>query len=255
MGGFFMFIVIKAKRMITVALATLLIAGILSGTFMYTAARQPAHKTIYFTFDDGPSPVTPELLDVLKKHDVKATFFVIGQDTPASRAVLRRMAKEGHVIGLHTYTHNVSKIYRSPGAFMEDLNRSDAFIYEITGIHPKIFRFPGGSVTKHAPAQVIGEVVRQTKEKGLTFYDWNACAQDDTAGTTAAGDIKRRIIEYTEACKGSDVIVLLHDDSLRTTLPQAVEELILYFKDCGYDFSTITPDTKPVQFFKGPQQW
>jgi hypothetical protein len=101
-------------------------------------------KVAYLTFDDGPSKLTPMILDILKAKNVKATFFVIGKDDFQSNQLLIRMVREGHSIGVHSWSHKYQVIYQSEQSFMDDFNRLKDHIYQVTGVQPRICRFPGG---------------------------------------------------------------------------------------------------------------
>ena len=103
-------------------------------------------KFVYLTFDDGPTyVVTAKLLDVLKKQNVKATFFVVGKEIEGKETILKRIYNEGHSIGLHTYSHNFKKIYRSTDDFIHEMTKTSDKIEQVIGFAPKIIRFPGGS--------------------------------------------------------------------------------------------------------------
>ena len=102
-------------------------------------------KTIFLTFDDGPSERTSEILEILREKNVKATFFVTGNASQKGQALMKQIVDEGHTIGIHTYTHEFRQIYASVSAFLDDFNKIYNLIYEATGVKPKIFRFPGGS--------------------------------------------------------------------------------------------------------------
>ena len=84
------------------------------------AERQPV---VYLTFDDGPSSLTEKYLDILKKHKIHATFFLIGQQVEEMPEIVERELKEGHEIGVHTYTHESCEIYASCQAYYEDVNK------------------------------------------------------------------------------------------------------------------------------------
>ena len=94
-----------------------------------------AEKTVYLTYDDGPSKNTPRILDVLKKYGVKATFFVIGKEDEESLALYKRIVDEGHTIAVHTYSHKYHDIYQSVDAYLEDFEKVENLIYNTTGIH------------------------------------------------------------------------------------------------------------------------
>lgn len=99
-------------------------------------------KVIYLTFDDGPSIYTKSLLDTLDKYGVKATFFVCNT---GSASLIKEIYERGHTIGIHCTTHDYSKIYKSADAYIEDFQKMQDIVYEMTGTKPILFRYPGGS--------------------------------------------------------------------------------------------------------------
>ena len=104
---------------------------------------KPNGKTIYLTFDDGPGKDTEKLLNILKKYNIKVTFFVT-KNVNKYKEILKREYNEGHTIGLHTWSHNYS-IYKDEKTYFYDLHKIENAVYEITGHKSKIIRFPGGS--------------------------------------------------------------------------------------------------------------
>ena len=102
-------------------------------------------KKVYLTFDDGPSDHTAQILDILKKHKVKATFFVVGKETEHAKKMYQRIVLEGHTLAMHSYSHNYDQIYANVGAFSKDLMKLQKYLYDLTDVKPYIYRFPGGS--------------------------------------------------------------------------------------------------------------
>ena len=138
------------KRYIPVAVFFVVLLMILAH-FTGRALAVPASftyaegKSVYLTFDDGPSnSVTPRVLDTLKEENVKATFFVVSERARGREEILRRIADEGHTIGVHSATHKYSEIYASDEALKKDMATCAAFIKKTTGVTPKVYRFPGG---------------------------------------------------------------------------------------------------------------
>ena len=109
-----------------------------------TAEQADARRVVYLTFDDGPGPYTAQLLDVLARYGVKATFFVTALNSDYED-MIGRAYNEGHSIAVHTYSHDYRKIYASEEAFFEDFNAMEDVIYRQTGQYTKLCRFPGGS--------------------------------------------------------------------------------------------------------------
>ena len=108
-----------------------------------------SRKTVYLTFDDGPSARTPEVLKILEEYGVKATFFVVGKDTEQSKQWMRDIVAAGHTIGVHSFTHDYREIYSSVEDYLDDFAKEYALIEEVTGVPPQIFRFPGGSINAY----------------------------------------------------------------------------------------------------------
>ncbi len=214
--------------------------------YVHPAFKNASLKTVYLTFDDGPSVVTGDILDLLKERNIKATFFVTGATTERGKTLYKRMKDEGHSIGIHSFSHKYSEIYKNSGAFMEDFSKLENHLQEIVGETPKIFRFPGGSTNSNASVQTLEEIKKATSEKGYIFFDWNALAKDDKAVVTSAEDMFQNIIK-----SGKDrdrILILMHDDALRSTAVDCIKMLIDYYIEKGYVFEALTENTIPITF-------
>ncbi len=153
------------------------------------AANSNGH-TIYLTFDDGPGPYTERLLDILKKHDVKVTFFLTHVYSQYE-SLIKREAKEGHAVAVHSYTHDYQKIYASTDAYWQDFNAMQEVIKTQTGAETKMFRFPGGSsntVSQKTTPGIMKQLVQQANDKGLSYFDWNV-ASGDAGATTSSSEV------------------------------------------------------------------
>ena len=195
---------------------------------------------IYLTFDDGPGEHTERLLDTLKKYHVLATFFVTGR---GSDETLRREYDEGHAIGLHSFSHDYSYIYRNTANFWEDMDRMQARVKAVTGETTHLMRFPGGSSntvsTKYdGHSHIMTTLVREAGERGFTYFDWNILSGD--AGETTDTD---KIVEnVTKALKqGGSSVVLQHD--IKGFSVDAVERIIEYGLENGYIFDKLRTDS------------
>lgn len=189
-------------------------------------------KVVYLTFDDGPSrTVTPQILDILKQNDVKATFFVLGYMIEQNPDLLKREHNEGHAIANHSYTHNYSKIYSSTSNFIEDMKMNENTIKSVLGeYNSKVIRFPGGSFGKN-------DYIKAAKEAGFHPIDWNSLNGDAEAAYVTKDRLVSRFIE-TSAGK-STLYVLMHDAPGKETTAQALPEIIKYLKDNGYEFRVL----------------
>ncbi len=219
----------------------------------------PGKKIAYLTFDDGPSSVTTEVLDILKQNQIKATFFVIGRNIKGHEAILKRTFAEGHLIGGHTYSHNYDSIYKSPTAFFNDLEAGLKAIQQVIGIKPTIFRFPGGSnnaVSKKAQDPklygkgkwIMNDLVKQARERGYRYFDWNVSVGDASSVRYTVDEA----IALAKAGTGSkqEVVILCHDASGKENTAKALPAIIKYLKSKGYSFGVLDENAKPVSFLK-----
>ena len=195
--------------------------------------------TIYLTFDDGPGPYTEKLLDILKEHDVKVTFFTT-HVFPQYESMIKRAAKEGHAIGIHSYSHDYTKIYASSEAYWNDFNAMQEVIVKQTGEETTLMRFPGGSsntVSKDTPG-IMTQLVKEASAKGLSYFDWNVASGD--AGATTSGD------DVLQNCKvgaanHKNAVILCHDVKEYTV--NAMDAFITWAKENGYAFAALTPES------------
>jgi len=161
-----------------------------------------AGQRIALTFDDGPCPGhTEQVLDILRRHGVKATFFVCGQNVERSPEILRRVQAEGHTIGNHSYSH-VYPYFRSRAFFAREIDLTQQAIEKVTGKRPKFFRPPFG-------ARWLG-LHPVLEQRGLRLVNWSDTGYDWRLGTD-------RIVRETLKTLGPGSIILLHDG--RQTLP------------------------------------
>lgn len=204
-----------------------------------------SNKTIYLTFDDGPSPRTPEVLKILKDNGVKATFFVTHISGKSSH-YMKDIVAEGHTIALHSYTHDYDKIYASEEAYFADLQQISDLVYSETGVRTNLIRFPGGSsniVSRFNPG-IMTRLTQQVTDKGYVYFDWNVVSGDANRGGATAQQI---INNCRKVSKKSDaVIVLMHDSAEKRTTVEALPEVIAYYKAAGCKFATITESTPPA---------
>jgi peptidoglycan-N-acetylglucosamine deacetylase len=209
-------------------------------------------KVAYLTFDDGPSGHTDVILDILKQNGVKATFFVIGQESERAITLYKRMSEEGHKLGNHTFSHDYSKLYRNPDMFMQDVRKLEAFLQTHAGQKPDILRFPGGSNTrlgrKRGQAWLMPQMVKRVKAEGYQYFDWNVSSTDAAQAVQPKADIVANVLA---SAKGKDrAIVLMHDVTSKITTVQALPEVIEGLKKQGFRFDTLKKDSFTTQFLK-----
>ncbi len=205
-----------------------------------------AENTVYLTFDDGPSNVTSRILDTLKASNVKATFFVVGNNlnTESGQELLKRMVDEGHTIGVHTYSHAYATIYNSVESYLDDFDKVFQQVYEITGVYPSIFRFPGGSINGYN-GSFYQQLIAEMERRGFVYYDWNVSSEDAT-GSASAAAITRNVVQNT--ANYSRAIVLMHDSSTKRTTADALQGIISALQIHGYNFAPLTNNVAPIIF-------
>lgn len=206
--------------------------------------EQPIRKVVYLTFDDGPSDNTIKVLETLKKHNIKATFFMIAKEiTPERESLVKQMIADGHQVGVHTYCHKKNEIYCSKEACLNDFKAAYNKLVEVTGVSPTVFRFPYGSANSYI-CSYCNDIIREMDSMGLTYIDWNVSAEDAVGKPTSYSILKnvKKFEKYNEP------VVLMHDGSSNTLtaklLPQIIDKMIA----AGYEFDTIDHRSKPYQW-------
>ncbi|MFI9352917.1 polysaccharide deacetylase family protein [Streptomyces lydicus] len=188
-------------------------------------------KCVALTFDAGPSENTDRLLDILKKEQVHATFFMLGKNHVDKRpAEVKRIDAEGHELANHTWSHQILTEIDLAEAKRE-LSRVQDAVHKITGKTPRLMRPPQG--------RTDGEVSRISKELGLAQVLWSVTAKDYQTNDPAL--ITKRVLEQTER----DGIILLHD-IYKGTVP-AVPGILKELKKRGYTVVTVSQLLSPAK--------
>ena len=208
-----------------------------------TDKKKSNEGVIWLTFDDGPSAnITPKVLDILKKENVKATFFVINY-SDSNEHLLKRIVAEGHTIGIHGYSHEYSKIYKSKETFMNNVLTLQDRIFKSTGVKSMYIRFPGGSsntVSRKYCKGIMTELTKEMLAKGFKYYDWNI-SSGDAGGAKNAKDVYKNVTKNLSKKRGN--MVLMHDFGGNKKGLEALPEIIKYAKKEGYTFAKIDDDT------------
>ena len=201
--------------------------------------RSTGEKRVFLTFDDGPSKtVTPLILDLLKKEEVKATFFILGNNAKNNPDILKREFDEGHYVANHGYSHKYSEIYSSPEATLNEYNATEQAIKDALGnqsYSSRLFRFPGGSNGGY-----YDNAKQNSKallyENGVVHLDWN-CLSEDAAGAHTKEDLMQNVINTMG--EKDTVVILMHDSSDKILTYEMLSDLIHYLKEKGYKFENI----------------
>lgn len=201
-----------------------------------------AHQCVYLTFDDGPSKHTRRLLSILRKYNVKATFFVTCKHC-VDMNILSEIVRDGHAIGNHTFSHQYKSIYADEEMFFSELNSMEECILEKTAVRTRLMRFPGGSsntVSRFNPG-IMTRLAETVQTKGYHYFDWNVDSGD-------AG--KARLpwkVYHNVTCgiKENNVpLVLQHDDRQQSI--DAAELILIWGLRHGYAFVKLDEGIPPA---------
>lgn len=207
--------------------------------------EENVEKKVFLTFDDGPSEVTETVLKQLNEHGIKATFFLIGgQITEEKEELVRKMAEEGHEIGIHTYTHEKDQIYASAQAYIDDVVKTSERIEEVIGKKPVYYRFPWGSVNCYI-CNYRTEVIEGLAAMGYQYIDWNVSGEDSVGCPsiqTIYSNVRKDYNKYNEP------VVLMHDSASNELTAETLPDIIKLFESAGYQFGAIGERSKPYQW-------
>lgn len=205
--------------------------------------REDNKKIAYLTFDDGPSEhSTEKVLDILKANDIKATFFTLGSSierNPKSKEILKRMAKEGHAIGSHGYSHEYSILYPNRTvdvqAFLNDFERNDKLLKDKLGkdFSTRLIRLPGG----HSSWNGTDALDVELEKRGIIQVDWNSLNGDaeghDKPKEVLLSNLKETVLDQDV------VIVLMHDTDSKKGTVDYLQSAIDYLRGEGFEFRTL----------------
>lgn len=206
--------------------------------------EESSTKKVYLTFDDGPSIYTGQILDILDQYGVKATFFVTGEHSDYEEMFVE-IVNRGHSIGMHSYSHIYSEIYKNRESFEKDYFKVRDYITETTGVTPVIYRFPGGS-SNTVSATDMNELFAFLEEQGVTYFDWNVSSGDATSQTLSAGRIVANCMAGVNNYQES--VILFHDTSAKYSTVAALPVILEQLQSMeDVEILPITADTTPVQ--------
>lgn len=202
---------------------------------------QSSKKVVYLTFDDGPSPLTQKVLDVLDKYNAKATFFVTGNNQKYNY-LIKKAHDKGHTIGLHTYSHDYKSVYASESAYFADLDKIGQMVKKQIGYVPTFIRFPGGSsnaVSKKYNRGIMSRLVHEVQARGYQYYDWNVSSGDASPKKPSAS----RIVKNSTKSQANNIVLLAHDIASKDTTVEALPQIIEHYQKLGYTFEGLNENS------------
>lgn len=169
-------------------------------------------KTMYLTFDSGPSvESTSKVLDVLKEKKIKATFFLVGEKVRKNPEIARKIVANGHTIGISSFKEDNSEIYQTVETYIEDFEKAYKAVLEVTGVGAKIFGFPERSMDNHGEVKEL--IIEEMTARGFVYYDWNA----ELKGELILEGPEAMIENAKESIMGKEKVVLLAHDTVYNT--------------------------------------
>ena len=199
-------------------------------------------RICYWTFDDGPTRLTSQVLDKAKELGVYVTFFTSHEanESEDEPEMLRREFAEGHAVANHTYSHQfaaMGNLYQNTDGLLEMIEKQDEWVYECTGFHTEIFRYPGGSAV--AKALLGTDPTEAIRDAGYEWIEWSCDVFDNGVAGKTAAEIESMAVWQV---KQLDIaVVLSHDWNANTLIafPGAVKQL----QDAGYVFLPLFPES------------
>lgn len=211
-----------------------------------TISTSDSNKKVFLTFDDGPTGLTPKVLDILRDNDINATFFTIGKLIEQYPEVVLRTYGEGNMVLPHSYTHDFA-MYSTFETFYGDFYMAEEAYRKVLGFDsPPYFRFPGGSSNhssfKYGGKQFMPLLTKDVKEKGYYYIDWNVSAGDTTPDYK---DTEKMLDNVLKDTKNKDfAVILFHDLEKNTKMLEILPVVIGTLKEQGYTFRTFRDITE-----------
>ncbi|WP_234122177.1 polysaccharide deacetylase family protein [Clostridium hydrogenum] len=201
------------------------------------ADNEKEKKIAFLTFDDGPCiNNTQKIIDILKKNNIKATFFIVGQKADENPKAMKELVSSGMCIMPHTYSHEY-KIFKTLNDYENDLTKCINTIEKYTGKKKFVYvRVPGGSDNLVSNRYVLRDIRNDIIKQGRYYVDWNVSSGDATAHYVPRDKI---INNVKEQCTDKKIaVILMHDAYYKKTTVESLDEIIKYVKDKGYTFKT-----------------
>lgn len=195
-------------------------------------------KVAYLTFDDGPSNNTHQILDILKKNNIKATFFVLGSQVEIFPETTNRIYNEGHYIANHGYSHKYSEIYQSPEQVLNEFNQCNQIVAKTINVpeyNSHLFRFPGGSVGGKY-AELKKQAITLLEQNDILHIDWNSLTGDSEKVNPTEEYLMDNLQKTTEG--KNSLVILMHDAQAKKITAETLPKVIEYLQQQGYSFES-----------------
>ncbi|MGL6105076.1 polysaccharide deacetylase family protein [Romboutsia sp.] len=195
-------------------------------------------KVAYITIDDGPSKYTEDILNILEKYNAKGTFFMIDKNMKVYPEKVKSVIEKGNSVGLHSVSHDINKLYKNKNSAKEEFERNKETFYKITGQETKLIRLPYGS-----KPYTSRESYNVLIDEGYSIWDWDIDTQDWRA---TSEQIIQNVKLYSK--NQNEIIILMHE---KKQTVQALDKLLSYLCDEGYELLAIEQNKHPQNFWLG----
>jgi len=195
-------------------------------------------KVVYITIDDGPSEYTDEIIKILNKNNVKATFFMINSNMQAYPQQVKNIVKNGNTAGFHSVSHDIHKLYASPTAAKNEFDTNQKTFKEITGETSKVIRLPFGS-KPYTPRSSYNALM----ESGYKLWDWTLDTED---WRSTSPQIIQSVIKHTNDT--DDAVLLMHE---RKQTVAVLDEMIKHFKKEGFEILPVKQSDEQRNYWNG----
>lgn len=197
-------------------------------------------KIIYLSFDDGPNKQTKEILRLLKKYNMKATFFLLYNGISLEPNLVKQIKAEGHGIGLHGVTHRISLFYKDDTSPLKEMDRANVALDKVLGTKTKLIRTPYGS-----KPYLNNKQFEYLNASGYLLWDWNVDSGDSAKSYVSPKIIETRVLTGLKA--KAIPVVLLHDKSCTT---DSLENILIWMSKNGYVSKPLTEEMTPLNWSK-----
>ncbi len=200
-------------------------------------------RIMYLTFEDGPGPYTQDILNILDDYHIKATFFVTGLNNDYTH-LLKTVSAEGHMLGLHSFSHDCTEIYSSVEAYFTDLGKISSLVKKETNTVSDFIRFPLNTDNTESlsyDTAIIAKLHEHCENLGYTYYDWNVDSGDEDPDLTA-DEIYENVIQKVQ---GKDKVMLrMHDGNTQKATKEALPRILKELVRQGWEFRIIDDSTE-----------
>ncbi|MBS5938512.1 MAG: polysaccharide deacetylase [Clostridium sp.] len=208
-------------------------------------------KTVYLTFDDGPSvKITKDIIDILKANNIKGTFFVVGDYISIYPYLLEELENSNMSIMPHCNYHDYKALYKNEEAYFTDLNKCISNIKKVIGDKKMNFvRLPGGADNTYCEAETLKKIKSNLLSKNINYIDWTIDTGDSESYDISKDYLISRIRD--EGCLYDVEVVLMHDLGGKNTTVEALQGIIDIYKEKGYEFKTLNDiEDQEIEYLK-----